>query len=516
MDTGLAVPEPAFYREERVERAVESRLTPPAQTQEQQARLRAPRRRRGWVVRRVLVAADIVGLLLAFVVAELILANFSHGIDRRIQVLFVLFVLSLPAWVLAAKLYGLYDRDEERTDHSTTDDFSGVFHLVTVLVWVLFAGAWLSGVTTPQLGKTVLFWALAIAFVVGARILGRSVARRSAAYIQKTVVVGTGEVGQLIARKYVQHPEYGIRLVGLLDVEPHVLRDELDGIPVLPLDEIVDVVRRERVERVVITYLDAPNDRVLELLRSLRTLDVQIDVLPRLYEVLTRKLDVHSVEGTPLIGLRPAGISRSSRLLKRLLDLVLASVLLLLSSPLFAYAAWRVRRDSHGPVLFRQERLGEGMREFRMLKFRTMIVGTDTGIHREYVESIMDTGAAPVAGGLYKLERDDAVTPSGRWLRRTSLDELPNLVNVLRGEMSLVGPRPCLDYETELFQPHHFDRFLVPAGITGLWQVTARARTTFAEALDLDVAYARGWSLGLDLSLLLRTPWVLFRRGRTG
>jgi len=234
VDTGLAVPEPAFYREERVERAVESRLTPPAQTQEQQARLRAPRRRRGWVVRRVLVAADIVGLLLAFVVAELILANFSHGIDRRIQVLFVLFVLSLPAWVLAAKLYGLYDRDEERTDHSTTDDFSGVFHLVTVLVWVLF-------------------WALAIAFVVGARILGRSVARRSAAYIQKTVVVGTGEVGQLIARKYVQHPEYGIRLVGLLDVEPHVLRDELDGIPVLPLDEIVDVVRRERVERVVIT-----------------------------------------------------------------------------------------------------------------------------------------------------------------------------------------------------------------------------------------------------------------------
>jgi lipopolysaccharide/colanic/teichoic acid biosynthesis glycosyltransferase len=112
---------------------------------------------------------------------------------------------------------------------------------------------------------------------------------------------------------------------------------------------------------------------------------------------------------------------------------------------------------------------------------------------------------------MYKLDRGDAITRSGGWLRRSSLDELPQLINILRGEMSLVGPRPCLEYETAYFEPHHFERFLVPAGLTGLWQVTARARTTFGEALEMDVAYARGWSLGLDLRLLLRTPLELLR-----
>ena len=117
--------------------------------------------------------------------------------------------------------------------------------------------------------------------------------------------------------------------------------------------------------------------------------------------------------------------------------------------------------------------------------------------------------------GLYKLERPNEITKIGAWLRRTSLDELPQLLNVLRGDMSLVGPRPCIPYETEHFQSHHFERFLVPAGITGLWQVAARARSTFGEALDMDVAYARGWSLALDIKLLLRTPFELMRRGTT-
>jgi lipopolysaccharide/colanic/teichoic acid biosynthesis glycosyltransferase len=127
----------------------------------------------------------------------------------------------------------------------------------------------------------------------------------------------------------------------------------------------------------------------------------------------------------------------------------------------------------------------------------------------------MSSSATAGGNGLYKLDRDDAVTPFGRWLRRTSLDELPQLVNVLRGDMSLVGPRPCLTYEVEEFAPHHYERFLVPAGVTGLWQVTARAYATFGEALDMDVAYARGWSLSLDLWLMLRTPFAVLRRAET-
>src|SRR5262249_46844830 len=139
---------------------------------------------------------------------------------------------------------------------------------------------------------------------------------------------------------------------------------------------------------------------------------------------------------------------------------------------------WRIRRDSPGPVFFRQTRLGMNMREFETLKFRTMAVGTRSDAHRDYIRSTMSSKAAVGENGVYKLERTSDVTPVGRWLRRTSLDELPQLLNVLRGDMSLVGPRPCLDYETEFFEPHHFERFLVPQGVTGLWQVTARAHST--------------------------------------
>jgi lipopolysaccharide/colanic/teichoic acid biosynthesis glycosyltransferase len=144
-----------------------------------------------------------------------------------------------------------------------------------------------------------------------------------------------------------------------------------------------------------------------------------------------------------------------------------------------------------------------------------MRTDVDQDAHRAYIESTMSSSAAPSENGLYKLESDDVVTPFGRVLRKTSLDELPQLVNVLRGEMSLVGPRPCLSYERDMFEPHHFERFQVPAGITGLWQVTARAHATFGEALDMDVTYARNWSLGLDLWLLLRTPLHILRRKGT-
>jgi lipopolysaccharide/colanic/teichoic acid biosynthesis glycosyltransferase len=155
------------------------------------------------------------------------------------------------------------------------------------------------------------------------------------------------------------------------------------------------------------------------------------------------------------------------------------------------------------------------MHEFTLFKFRTMRDETTAEPHREYVKGIMDPGAEPDARGLYKLERPDDVTGLGRWLRKTSLDELPQLFNVLRGDMSLVGPRPCIEYELEFYAPYHFERFLVPAGLTGLWQVEARAHATLAEALDLDVAYARGWSFGLDLRLLARTPLLMFRQQET-
>jgi exopolysaccharide biosynthesis polyprenyl glycosylphosphotransferase len=472
------------------------------------------RRRRGWLIRRALVAADLAGLTASFLLAEQVAGQ--RGLPVRFSFELVLFLITIPVWILMAKIYGLYERDEERTEHTTVDDFVGVFHLVTVGVWLLFAGAWFFKVATPPLAKLTAFWIFAIVLIPVARSAARMFCHRRPSYLQNTVIVGAGEIGQLVARKFLQHPEYGLHLVGFVDSDPRERREDVRHIPVLgSLTELPDIVEREGIDRVVVAFSGDPTKEALEAVRGLRDFDAQIDIVPRLFEVIAPSVRIHTVEGLPLIGLPPVKLSRSSRLLKRGIDLIGAIAGLLMTAPLFAWVAYRIKRDSPGPVFFRQERMGLNGEPFTVLKFRTMQSGIDTDVHRDYIRATMSATALPSENGVYKLDRDSAVTPFGRWLRKTSLDELPQLVNILRGEMSLVGPRPCIAYETEFFAPHHFERFLVRPGLTGLWQVVARAHSTFGEALDMDVAYVRGWSLWLDVTLLFRTPLQLFRGSAT-
>lgn len=470
--------------------------------------------RRGWLMRRALVTADTVGIALAFMLATVTFT--AHSGDRVHPVgEILLFTLTLPMWWLLAKLQGLYERDEERADHSTVDELAGVLVIVTLGTWFLTALSWATGLASPQMGRLVVFWLIAIAFVTAGRALARTLTRRSAAYTMRTVVVGAGEIGQLVGRKIGQHREYGLELVGFVDAEPLESRAETRGVPTLgELDDLQQLVAEHRIDRVIVAFSNEPDSQTMDVVRSLRDGDVIVDVVPRLFDVIGPRASMHLLEGMPLVCVPPARLSRSSFVMKRAADVVLAAAGLLVSAPLLGYAAIRIRLDSPGPVFFRQERLGLDMKPFTCLKFRTMYVDTDPEEHRAYVESIASSSATVSRNGLYKLNRDDSVTPFGRWLRKTSLDELPQLINVLRGDMSLVGPRPCIPYELEFFQPHHVERFLVPQGITGLWQVSARANSTFGEALDMDVAYVRGWSLGLDLRLLFRTPFALFRQRR--
>jgi exopolysaccharide biosynthesis polyprenyl glycosylphosphotransferase len=465
----------------------------------------------------MLLAADVMGLLAAFFATELIWFDRWPAGSVGTWARTVIFVLMLPVWVLAAKLYGLYDRDEERATHSTADEVVSVFHLITVGAWVFFATSWLAGLAHPHQRKLTTFWLLAILSVIAARWAARTLARRHPAYIQNTLIVGAGHIGQLIGRKVLQHPEYGINLIGFVDADPREMRRDLESAELVgEPDDVVEIVKSRDVDRVIVAFSRDTHTRTLEVIRALRGYNVQIDVVPRLFEAVSPSAPVHSVEGLPLLSVAPARIPRSSRLIKRSVDIVGAAVLLALSAPLMLLIALLVRRDSPGPIFFRQERLGVDMRSFTLLKFRTMRDGTDDVPHREYLKEIASADAAPGPNNLYKLDRSEVITPVGRWLRRMSLDELPQMLNVLRGDMSLVGPRPAIPYELELYAPHHFERFLVPAGLTGLWQVEARAHSTFREALDLDVAYARSWSLGLDLRLLLRTPTLIFRNGETG
>lgn len=197
---------------------------------------------------------------------------------------------------------------------------------------------------------------------------------------------------------------------------------------------------------------------------------------------------------------------RFQRAAIRGLDILIASVALLLASPFMLAAALWVTFDSTGPVLFRQQRVGRGGRMFTMLKFRSMRVDTDENVHKEYVQKIYTEGATTVAA---KLHNDDRVTRSGKFLRKTSVDELPQLLNILGGSMSVVGPRPLLPYEVEVIGAENLDRFAVKPGLTGPWQVYGRGRVTFLEMMELDVSYARRSTIFTDLALIARTPWAV-------
>src|SRR5215204_4140387 len=241
-------------------------------------------RRRGWLVRRMLLLADLVGLTLAYVVAHLVFPDPWPASDHvRPFVETLLFLATLPIWIVVAKLYGLYDRDEERTDHSTADDLVGVFHLITVGTWLIFAGGTLSGLARPELARLIFFWGLAIALVTTFRAGARAFCRRRIAYVQNAVIVGAGEVGQLVARKLLQHPEYGINLVGFLDVEPKERRSDLEHLILLgPPEHLPRVVRAVDDERVMFAFSKGAHEDTLSLSRSVKDLDVQVDIVPRL------------------------------------------------------------------------------------------------------------------------------------------------------------------------------------------------------------------------------------------
>ncbi|OAI55276.1 hypothetical protein AYO48_04035 [Gaiella sp. SCGC AG-212-M14] len=474
-------------------------------------------KRRGWLVRRMLLLADVVGLTVAFLLAEWLSGariGAADHVDKRAEIL--IFALSIPAWIVVTKLYGLYDRDEERTDHSTADDVVGVFHMVTVCAWLFFGFTYLTSVAHPDLPKLLLFWALAVGLVSVGRAGARAYCCRHISYLQNTIIVGGGDVGQLVAKKFLKHPEYGINLLGFVDDTPKERRDDLEHLTLLgPVDRLPALVRLFDVERVVIAFSRDTHERTLELIRSMKDLDVQIDIVPRLFELVGANYDIHTVEGLPLIGLPPFRLARSAKLLKRTFDLGLTIPALILLAPAFAVIAVLIKRDSPGRVFFRQIRVGCNGQTFRIWKFRTMLPDADERKHEvAHLNKHLQDGGDP---RMFKIPNDPRVTRLGRWLRRFSIDELPQLFNVVRGEMSLVGPRPLILDEDRHVNAWARQRLDLKPGCTGPWQVMGGSGIPFEEMVRLDYHYVTGWSLRGDLLLLLRTlPVVAARPSNPG
>ena len=474
-------------------------------------RLRASggRRGRGYLVRRALALADVIGLTLSFGLT-LSLAG-SGGVDHiHDSSEFVIFAISLPLWIVAANLYGLYSDDEERTDHSTADDLFGVFHLVTVGSWLLFLGAVFTNAAHPSVERLVSFWLLAIALITLLRAVARALCRRTDDYIQNTLIVGAGEVGQLIGKKIRQHPEYGLNLVGFVDAEPMARRPGLGDLTILGSpDRLVEIASALQVERVVIAFSNDSHEQQIDLVRSLKGLDVQIDIVPRLFEVIGANVSVHHTEGVPMLGLSPLRLSRSALMLKRTLDVTVSAIGLVLLSPLLLLAAFAIKLDSRGPVFFRQVRMGRGEKPFRIYKFRTMQVDADE--RKSEVSKLSKHRADGGDPRMFKIPDDPRVTRVGRFLRRYSWDELPQLLNVLMGDMSLVGPRPLILEEDHHVVDWRRQRLNLKPGITGMWQVLGRDDIPFEEMVTLDYIYVTNWSLMGDVKLILRTIPILFR-----
>jgi exopolysaccharide biosynthesis polyprenyl glycosylphosphotransferase len=465
---------------------------------------------RGWLIRRALLLADLTGLTTALFLAQVFTLEGTGGHRLTPTVDWLFFLVSLPAWVVAAKLYRLYDRDEERTDHSTVDDVVGVSHLVSIAVWLAYiVGAWTS-LFHPDLDKLFAFWVFAVFLIPIMRVTARAVCRRRPEYLQNTVIIGAGDVGQRIARKYLQHPEYGINLIGFLDAMPKERRPDLGHVTLLGSpDQLREIVDTFDVERVVIAFSNHRHDELLDLIRSLSDYRVQIDVVPRLFEVVGPRVGLHGVEGVPLVGLPPLALPNSSRLLKRTMDLVVASTALVLLFPLFVVVAALIKLTSRGPVFFRQARMGANDRTFRIFKFRTMVIDADERKDEvAHLNKHLNDGGDP---RMFKIPGDPRATSIGRFLRKFAIDELPQLLNVVKGEMSLVGPRPLILDEDQHVSSWGRRRLDIKPGITGAWQILGRTNIPFDEMVNLDYLYVTGWSLLNDCKLLLRTAPAVLR-----
>lgn len=447
--------------------------------------------------RRLLAVADVAAATAAFIIIIPVLGNDSLGIWA---------VIAIAMVIPVCKLVGLYDRDEHLIHKTTLDEAPALFGVATLYTLLTFlAGDNLVDGTFGR-GQAVVLWGSLFVAIM----LMRALARRLGGALvdeERCVILGNADATQWLTTKLERSQGTKARVVGRVPLSPE--NASTNALPVLGgFDALDRVLAEQRVDRVLIAPGRGDTDHLLlDVIRVVKRLGVRISVLPRVFEVVGYAFELDDVEGATLLGVRRHGLSRSSWMIKRSFDLACALLSLLLLAPLMVMLAAAIKLESRGPVFFRQRRIGREDEDFEMYKFRTMVDGTDS--QRAALASRNEAG-----GGLFKIEDDPRITRVGRFLRRTSLDEVPQLLNVLRGDMALVGPRPLVVDEDCLIEGLHRHRLLVPPGITGLWQIFGSARIPLDEMVKIDYLYGANWSLWLDIKILLRTvPFVLGQRG---
>jgi exopolysaccharide biosynthesis polyprenyl glycosylphosphotransferase len=457
-------------------------------------------RNRGSILARMLLGADVLAAVTAATLAGWI-AGLGPG-DLAVLVCGASLV-----WPLTAFALGLYNSGTLRFWVSGVSEVPRALTAIVLFSWPVFLLTTVSGAAAP--GAATL-WTIVLTALCSplARASVRAKLHREAPLRQRAVIVGSGVVAGQLVEKMRTHDQYGILPIGLVDDAPHEV-----GTPDLPrlgdLSHLDDVIRHYGVDRVVIAFSRAGHEELLHCIRVCRDRGVSVDVVPRLFEFLDGVRALDQVGGLPLLSIGTPHLTRSSQIAKRALDITLSAFLILLLAPVIAAIALAIKLESRGPVLFRQPRVGRGFELFGMLKFRSMYADAE-----DRKVDVLDLNEAD-DGVMFKIRSDPRVTKVGRILRRFSVDEIPQLFNVLIGDMSLVGPRPLIAQETNALDPAWQTRRLdLRPGMTGPWQIQGRSETPFQEMVRLDYQYVAGWSLARDVEILLATaPAVLAGRG---
>jgi exopolysaccharide biosynthesis polyprenyl glycosylphosphotransferase len=450
-----------------------------------------PARRRDTVGRLALIAAD----ALAVVAAWLIVASLPFS------ALHVTWWIAayIPFFALVAKAAGLYDRDQFVLHKTTLDEAPKLVGVAAIYALTM------EGVQTFLYtggSHPLWMWFIFTVTLVLLRGVARFVAVRTTT-AERVLVVGDAPTAAQIRRKLSANPALNATVVGRVgDREEGGDRpDKVLG----AFDELPEVLERHGIERVIVAPIEQSGVDVVDVIRLATACGVRVAVLPRMLEAIGTSVDFDDLGGQMLLGVRGFGLTPSSRVLKRCFDVVVAVVALILLSPLLLVIAAAIRLTSRGPVLFRQTRVGRHGRDFQVLKFRTMV--SDADQRKQELADLNE--AAP----MFKIANDPRTTRVGRLLRRRSLDELPQLLNVLHGDMSIVGPRPLISDEDRLFSGWQRRRYHVAPGITGPWQILGSSRVPMSDMVTIDYLYCANWSLWLDTKILLRTiPYVLSRR----
>ena len=432
-------------------------------------------RRRERIYRRMLVASDAITAAGAGLIAIELLGGYQ---------LRALYLLVVPLMVLGAKVGGLYDKDELVIDHSTLNELPRLLNLATMfalLVWISRHYVVLGAPTTRNL---LTLWAL----LTGGLVAGRSIARKLArqiAPVERCLLVGRRAVFERLEDKFRAFPR--VRLVGVVRTtaiasDPTQLRD---------------IAERDNIQRIIIDTDATAAATTLELVRAANATGLQVSLLPSMLGAVGGSVVFDDIGGLMLMGVPRFGLSRSSKALKRIFDLVGACAGLVVAMPVMALCAIAIKLTSRGPVLFRQTRIGRDGTPFKMLKLRTMVDGADA-----LKDSLRHENEAD---GLFKIDDDPRITRVGKRLRRSGVDELPQLFNVLAGSMSLVGPRPLVIDEDDHVTGFDRDRLALTPGITGRWQTLGAARVPLAEMVKIDYLYIANWSLWSDFKIILET-----------